>query len=95
MKRRACIGLSSPTAYFYDHKHEHLKKEPWEWNPILESPQGLITLFDELWFLSRVLCPVNLRREPYVKFLDDDSDYRPLIKMLTETFNTKDDVLQS
>ena len=89
MKRRAYIGLSSPTAYFYDHNQDFFKKEPWRWNPILESPQGLITLFDELWFLSRALCPVSLRKESYIKFLDEDSDYVPLIKALTEILNSK------
>ena len=83
MKRRAYIGLSSPTAYFYDHNQEFFKKEPWRWNPILESPQGLITLFDELWFLSRALCPVSLRKESYIKFMNEDSDYEHLIKALT------------
>lgn len=84
MKRRAYIGLSSPTAYFYDHNQEYFK-QPWRWNPILESPQGLVTLFDELWFLSRPLCPVSLRKESYVKFLDEDSDFIPLIKKLAGT----------
>jgi hypothetical protein len=83
MARRAYIGLSSPTAYFFDHDQTHFK-ELWRWNPILESPQGLITLFDELWFLSRPLCPVSLRQENYVKFLDEDSDYIPLIKGLND-----------
>jgi hypothetical protein len=88
MKRRAYIGLSSPTAYFYDHGNKYFDKEPWHWNPILESLQGLITLFDELWFLSRSLCPVSLRKENYVKFLDEDSDYIPLINGLTEILNS-------
>jgi hypothetical protein len=86
MARRAYIGLSSPTAYFYDHNQTHFK-EPWKWNPILESPQGLITLFDELWFLSRPLCPVSLRQENYVKFLDEDSSYISLIKGLNNVFS--------
>ncbi len=82
--RRAYIGLSSPTAYFYDSEQKHFR-EPWRWNPILESPQGLITLFDELWFLSRSLCPVSFRNEKYVKFIDEDSDFTPLIKGLSNT----------
>jgi len=83
VKRRAYIGLSSPTAYFYDHDQAHFRA-PWRWNPILESPQGLITLFDELWFLTRPLCPLSFRNEKYVKFLDEDSDFEPLIKALAE-----------
>jgi hypothetical protein len=81
MSRKAYIGLSSPLAYFYDHEQKHFH-EPWRWNPIIESPQGLVTLFDELYFLSRALCPVSLRKESYVKFLDEDSDFEPLIKGL-------------
>lgn len=87
MKRRAYIGLSSPTAYFYDDAQKYFKEE-WRWNPILESPQGLITLFDELWFLSRPLCPVSFRNEKYVKFIDEDSDFIPLIKDLSEKFKS-------
>lgn len=81
--RKALIGLSSPTAYFYDHEQKHFK-EQWRWNPILESPQGLITLFDELWFVTRSLCPVSLRNEKYVKFIDEDSSYS---NQLFEIFN--------
>lgn len=83
--RRAFIGLSSPTAYFYDHENKFFR-EKWRWNPILESPQGLITLFDELWFLTRSLCPVNLRKTNYVKFLDEDSSYKTIIKENIELF---------
>lgn len=83
MKRRAYIGLSSPTAYYYDHDQRYFKEE-WRWNPILESPQGLITLFDELWFLNRSLCPISFRNEKYVKYIDEDSDFKPLIKHLTK-----------
>ena len=83
--RKAYIGLSSPTAYFYDSDQSHFK-EQWQWNPILESPQGLITLFDELWFLTRAVCPANLRSESYVKFLDEDSAYIPLIKGVSKLF---------
>jgi len=85
--RKAYIGLSSPTAYFYDHDRKYFN-EPWQWNPILESPQGLITLFDELWFLTRSLCPVSLRNENYVKFLDEDSNFVPLIKGVATILHT-------
>lgn len=86
MTRKAFVGLSSPTAYFYDPYKKYFAQE-WEWNPILESPQGIITLFDEIWFLSRALCPVSMRNEKYVKFLDEDSDYLPLIKGVASTFH--------
>jgi len=89
MKRKAYIGLSSPTAYYYDGKKEYFN-EQWQWNPILESPQGLVTLFDELWFISQPFCPVSLRHEKYVKFIDEDTDYVPLIKQINSYFENDD-----
>ncbi|GGA80013.1 hypothetical protein GCM10008015_20870 [Flavobacterium palustre] len=86
--RKALIGFSSPTAYFYDHDRQYFN-EPWRWNPILESPQGLLTLYDELWFITRALCPVNLRNENYVKFLDDDSTYQTIVQQILSDFTNK------
>lgn len=86
--RKALIGFSSPTAYFYD-SHRQYFNEPWTWNPILESPQGLLTLYDELWFITRALCPVNLRNTSYVKFLDEDSSYQPIIQPILYEFTSK------
>lgn len=85
MKRIADIGLSSPTAYLYDSNNKYFKDE-WDWNPIIESPQGLITLFDEIWFLTRSLCPINLRKESYVKFLDENSFYTQKISRICRNF---------
>lgn len=86
--RKALIGFSSPTAYFYDHDRQYFN-EPWKWNPILESPQGLLTLYDELWFITRALCPVNLRNSTYVKFLDEDSSYQSIIQPILFDFANK------
>lgn len=85
MKRIAYIGISSPIGYFYDFQNIYFKQE-WDWNPIIESPQGLITLFDELWFLTRSLCPINLRNETYVKFLDENSFYTKKISRVCRDF---------
>jgi hypothetical protein len=85
--RRAFIGFSSPTAYYYDHDQRYFK-EDWRWNPILESPQGLIALFDELWFITRALCPVSMRNESYVKFIDEDSSYSEWIFKILEMYRT-------
>lgn len=69
--RIAYIGLSYPT--FYDYLHlagktsNDISSSP---NPILESPWGLMILYDELWFLCESLCPNNMRKLPYVKFVD-------------------------
>lgn len=84
--RRAYIGISSPIAYFYDSEKQYFDDE-WEWNPILESPQGLVTLFDELWFLSRALCPANLRKASFVKFINEDSAFEPLLKGVSDTLS--------
>ena len=71
--RRAYIGLSTPIAFDYQTTASKTKADlsssP---NPILESPFGLLLLFDELWFLTRSLCPQNMRKVPYVHFLDEE-----------------------
>jgi hypothetical protein len=70
--RIAFIGLSGPL--FYDYRNparkapSDLESSP---NPVLDSPFGLLLLFDEIWFLCRSLCPDNMRDLPYVKFLDE------------------------
>jgi hypothetical protein len=70
--RRAFIGLSTPIGYDYRNQAPaapaDTRSSP---NPILDSPFGLMLLFDELVFLTRSLCPANMRELPYVKFLDE------------------------
>ncbi len=67
------VGLSTPI--FYDYK-VHASKAPSDQssspNPVLDSPMGLLLLFDEIWFLCRSLCPENMRELPYVHFLDEE-----------------------
>jgi hypothetical protein len=41
-------------------------------NPILDSPFGILLLYDEIWFLTRSLCPQNVRDLSYVRFLDEE-----------------------
>ncbi|MBT2727477.1 hypothetical protein J7E63_11080 [Bacillus sp. ISL-75] len=71
-KRIAYVGLSTPIGYDYRNEASRTKADltssP---NPILDSPFGLFLLFDEIWFLSRSLCPDNLRDASFVKFLDE------------------------
>ena len=73
MKRIAYIGLSTPVFYDYrtqvDHAPSDMSDSP---NPILDSPFGILLLYDELWFLCRSLCPGNMRNLPYIRFLDED-----------------------
>lgn len=69
--RIAYIGLSYPT--FYDYFHvasstiNDVSSSP---NPVIESPWGLMILYDEIWFLCESLCPNNMRKLPYVKYVD-------------------------
>jgi hypothetical protein len=71
-KRIAYVGLSTPIGYDYQNQASKTKADisssP---NPILDSPFGLFLLFDEVWFLTRSLCPDNLRNASFVKFLDE------------------------
>jgi hypothetical protein len=83
--RRAYIGLSSPVAYDYSNTFRvgigsDVDFEPefpyWaQYNalpyptPILESPFGLLLLYDEIWFLSRALCPADMQDLPYIHFI--------------------------
>lgn len=70
--RRAYIGLSTPIGYDYKNQATKTKADTYSSpNPILDSPFGLLLLFDELVFLTRSLCPENMRRLPYVSFLDE------------------------
>ena len=70
--RRAFVGLSTPIGFDYENtatktQSDHSSSP----NPILDSPFGILLLFDEIIFLSRSLCPENMRSLPYVKFLDE------------------------
>ncbi len=71
-KRIAYIGLSYPLLYDYHNCATKCKNDmsssP---NPIIDSPLGLMILYDELWFLCKSLCPNNMRSLPYVKFVDE------------------------
>lgn len=70
--RRAFIGLSTPIGFDYRHQASKAPADGYSSpNPILDSPFGLLLLFDELVFLTRSLCPENMRGLPYVKFLDE------------------------
>lgn len=71
LKRIVYIGLSYPSLYDYEHQatkaNNDLCDSP---NPLIDSPLGLMILYDELWFLCESLCPNNIRTLPYVKFVD-------------------------
>lgn len=70
-KRIAYIGLSYPLLYDYKNQAILSNNDLWDSpNPIIESPLGLMILYDELWFLCESICPNNMRNLPYVKFVD-------------------------
>lgn len=90
-KRIGYIGLSYPIMYDTDRvtKSWVSSHGPVPPHPILDSPFGLMVLYDELWFLNEELCPINMRRLHYVKFVDkmyEDINYPALYNFL-ENFN--------
>ena len=71
-KRTAYIGLSYPLLYDYKHQADRSQNDISDSpNPIIDSPLGLMILYDELLFLCRSVCPNNMRNLPYVKFVDE------------------------
>lgn len=72
--RKAYIGVSYPLLYDYKNtrfiqNQRTLGPLP---NPIIESPVGLMIMYDEIWFLTRALCPINMRSLPYVHYVDEE-----------------------
>jgi hypothetical protein len=67
-------GLSAPLFYDYEHPARRAPADRLSSpNPILDSPFGTILLYDEIWFLTRSLCPQNMRALPYVRFIDEET----------------------
>src|SRR5215204_5796630 len=70
--RIGLVGLSTPIAFDYGVEATRtladVASSP---NPILDSPFGLMLLYDELWFVCRSLCPENMRGCSFVRFLDE------------------------
>jgi hypothetical protein len=65
--KRLLIGASSPVGYFYLRAGEFGRPAP-----ILEAPLSYTLLYDEIWFLSRKLCPYNMEYLDFVHFVDED-----------------------
>ena len=79
--RKAFVGLSTPIGFDYKNKATKAQADTVSSpNPILDSPFGLMLLFDEIIFLSRSLCPENMRHLPYVSFLDESGAFPVLEK---------------
>jgi hypothetical protein len=70
--RTAFVGLSGPLFYDYKNKASRtgadLSSSP---NAVLVAPISLMLLYDEIWFLTRSLCPENLRQCAFVRFVDE------------------------
>ncbi len=70
--RTAFIGLSGPLFYDYRNSATRTKADmsssPM---PVLVAPISLMLLYDELWFLTKSLCPENLRHCSFVRFVDE------------------------
>ncbi|CAM0557909.1 hypothetical protein EHLJMEHL_03002 [Vreelandella titanicae] len=70
--RKAFIGLSTPVGFDYLNSASRTTADQYSSpNPVLDSPFGLMLFFDELVFLSKSLCPENMRSLSFVNCLDE------------------------
>lgn len=72
MTTRLFVGFSGPIGYDYWRGGGRPKSSSTP-NAVLEDVTGLLICYDELYFLSRDFCPIDMWDLPYVKFLSDDS----------------------
>lgn len=82
MQRTAYVGLCGPLAYNWARfKYRDITDEDYDIvensfpHPILEGALGLITLYDNIVFLSEALCPLNMKWLPYVSYLSWRPDF--------------------
>lgn len=76
VRKRICyIGLSSPNAFDYNNNASRTRNDTTTFlspNPFYIGGFGMLLLYDELWFLCESLCPENMRKLDYVKFVDQE-----------------------
>ncbi len=65
-RRSLLIGFSSPIAYSYEVVKKNMPC------PILESPIAYCLLYDDIWFISRKLCPPELEKLSFVHFVNEE-----------------------
>ena len=65
--RKLYVGVSSPVGYSYLTESQQGKP-----CPILEAPLSYLLLYDEIWFLTRRLCPFDLENLEFVHFVDEE-----------------------
>lgn len=88
-KRRAFLGRFAPA--FYDEANPHQVYGHDRPNAVLENAVGLMLCYDELWFLSRDLCPADMQELDFVQFVSDDAD---LSKTAREVFRARQEDLR-
>lgn len=82
--KRAFVGVAGPLCYDYKHLLRDAGNVP---NPILENTTGLILSYDEIWFLSRDLCPQDLHEVEFVKFVEDDLEFKERARVAAHQFS--------
>lgn len=89
MAHRGFIGLSAPVAYDFEYGGPRLSSHRHGvGNPILEGGVALSLIYDELWFLTRALCPLNLRERKWVHFLDEEGQLPDISDLSIYALNT-------
>lgn len=100
-KRIAYLGLSYPIRF-----DTTINTKSWmgyspllgKTFPIIESPWGLMLLYDELWFLCKDVCPHNMRECSFVKYVTDlfpNIDYQKLYDAAKNMTNKPQNVYDS
>ncbi|GHB88630.1 hypothetical protein GCM10010306_099660 [Streptomyces umbrinus] len=88
-KRRAFLGRFAPA--FYDEANPHQVYGHDRPNAVLENAVGLMLCYDELWFLSRDLCPADMQELDFVRFVSDNAE---LSKTAREAFRARQEDLR-
>ena len=80
--RIAYVGLTSPILYDHTGDIPSVTEGDRVGNAVLESPFGVLLLFDEIWFACRALCPHNMQSLSYVRFLHEDGVLPDLVDII-------------
>ncbi len=86
------VGFSSPVYYQYNEE----KYSPFgaRYNPVLPNPTALATLFDEIWFIHKGLCPIDMRELEFVRFLNEEDWAHAPIRCAKEELNPQLELLR-
>lgn len=94
-KRIAFLGTSYPLMYTMIPSEPESRIEDRIFYPILDNINGLVLLYDELWFSSRSLCPIKVQRLPFVRFVDEmykDINYASLKRIVKKHSSDLEDI---